>query len=67
MKCYRYVEPGFNNEPVYISVTEDSIIETFWDFWCQKMREVGKQDQIARENCIQDFVTIHWAWEIEEK
>jgi len=45
-------------------VSEDDIIEQYWTYWCSRMKEVGKEDLISRENCIVDFCVIHWAVEV---
>ena len=67
MKTYVYSEPG--NSPdtqpiVDYYRTEDQIIAEYWDYWCGRMRKVGKEDMISRERCIEDWITVHWAMEV---
>ena len=66
MRKFKIVDPDENGNPVETIMTEDEIIETFWDYWCSRMREVGKEAEISRENCIQDWVVIHWAEDTRE-
>ena len=47
-------------------ITEDEIITQYYPYWCNQMKKVGKGNEISIENCIEDFLTIHWAWEINE-
>ena len=61
MKTYKYIWPY--GETI---VTEDEIIEEFYDFWVEKMKKVNKEHLISRELCINDFIVVHWAWEIDE-
>lgn len=62
MKTYLYNEgPGGKLDPV--EITEDEIIKTYWDWWSNKMKGLGREDKISRENCIADWVTTNWAWE----
>lgn len=46
------------------TVTEDEIIRDYFSYWQAQMIKVGKADQITREACIEDWVVIHWAWEL---
>lgn len=65
MKKYQYVEPGRNDETVYTTITEEEIIEHYFPVWSQGMKRIGKENQISRERCIEDFCTIHWAHEVK--
>ena len=44
---------------------EDQIIEEYWSYWSSRMEEkFGKDHElITRENCIEDWANLHWAWE----
>jgi hypothetical protein len=42
-------------------VTEADILRDYWPYWCEQMRKVGKDAMINHENCIEDFVVVHWA------
>jgi hypothetical protein len=61
MTSWRHVEPGPDLEPVYITMTEDEILDTFWDYWVSQMQRVGKLPMVTEANCIEDYVVVHWA------
>lgn len=64
MKTYRYEEPGPHGEIIQVIINEDQIIAKYWNYWCDRMKEAGKEKEISRQSCIDDFVIIHWAYEI---
>jgi hypothetical protein len=53
---WRYQDPSGE----YV-VTEADILRDYWPYWCEQMRKVGKDAMINHENCIEDFVVVHWA------
>jgi len=63
MKYYAYHEYGQDD---LIIKSEDDIISEYWDYWCDKVRKVNRDHLISRENCIDDWVVVNWAWEIDE-
>ena len=65
MKTFKYETPNPDGSVETTVLTEDELIERYWDYWCEQMRKVGKEDLISRENCIEDFIVVHWAWRIE--
>lgn len=67
MKYFRYVEPGFQTEAVEYTLSEDDIIAEFWKPWSERMtKKYGEGHRlITRENCIDDWVVVHWAWEVK--
>lgn len=58
---WKVVEPGDDGSTVETIFTENDIIETFFEYWRKRMIENGLADQVSVENCIQDWVTVHWA------
>jgi hypothetical protein len=60
MKLYEYVV----DDGEVIVQTEDEIMSYFYDYWCSKMREVGKEDEISKELCLQDWMMLHYATEV---
>ena len=63
MRRWCYVEPGDDWQPVKHVMTEVDILATYYPYWCEQMRKVHKEDQISEQNCIDDWVVVHWAWE----
>jgi len=74
MKKYRFQQPQYGrmgrilDEPETIDVTEQDILDVYWPYWKEKMEhKYGKNsDMITHENCIDDYVVVHWAWEIKD-
>jgi hypothetical protein len=64
MRHWEYVELGDNGEVVTRRLSDEDILRYYYPYWCGEMCRVGKADQISAEDCIQDFVTVHWAHEI---
>jgi len=69
VRRWRYVTPGdFGNhgEPVIVEMSEAEIIATYYPYWQEQMRRVGKESQISEQECINDWVVVHWAEEVPE-
>jgi len=45
--------------------SEDEIIKIHFAYWSEKMKSVNKEHLINRKNCIDDFVIVNWAEEID--
>lgn len=73
MRKFAYNEPLFedgalvDNEVVIL--TEKEILERYWSFWEKKMVEKygTGHELITKENCLDDWVTVNWAWEVERE
>jgi hypothetical protein len=67
MKYWCYNEPWYDDDLniVYdvMVKSEDEIIAEYYDSWCEKMIAAGKGDCLSVYDCIDDWVSIHWAWE----
>lgn len=67
MKTYQFYEyhPDDEVTDVLMEWTEDDILEYYWNYWNERMvKKFGYgHELITKENCIEDFVIIHWAWE----
>jgi hypothetical protein len=73
IETYCYEEPtiitdteGRYNGHNRIIITTPQIISEYWNFWYNKMvQKYGENsDLITEENCIQDWVCVHWAWKV---
>lgn len=64
------------NEPVWdehgniidnkvVEVTDEDIIRDYWPWWSEKMaKKYGEgSPRIKKEDCIDDYVVVNWAWE----
>lgn len=67
---FRYAEPNEDGKPIVVIVTEEEIVETYGQYWCDMMKRrdpdfvYNEADDKAR--ILQDFCTIHWAYEVED-
>jgi hypothetical protein len=62
----------FDGETGWVStVSEIEIKETYYPYWYDKMcAKFGKEhvDAIySFEQCLEDWKTVHWAWEVDSK
>jgi len=53
------------DEPEPITITEDEILKEYWEIWQTAMiKKFGANSSlINKQNCIDDWVVINWAWE----
>ena len=66
MKYYTIAFPGECGQHVEESWSEDQIIKSYYAYWSQKMIENVKDPDISRENCIADWVVVHWGEETDQ-
>jgi hypothetical protein len=68
MKTYEISYLDENNNDVTERLTEDQILETYWDYWCKRMYEAGKDPEVHTfQNCIDDWIVVHWAVEVKKE
>lgn len=67
MRKFKFVEIDDEEQAVETVISEDQIIEEYWEFWSRKMTEKYGPDHewITTENCIEDWCTSHWAVEVK--
>lgn len=64
MRYWLYVEPaGKTSEPIFTVMSDAAILGEYWDYWCERMKSVGREHLINKEDCILDWVMLHWAVE----
>lgn len=69
MKYYSYndyhTDPSV--DPYVATLSEEEILKEYWDYWRSKMIEkYGKEiveSKFNQQDCIDDWVVVHWAWE----
>tara|TARA_R110000868_G_scaffold206151_2_gene454892 strand:- start:2867 stop:3088 length:222 start_codon:yes stop_codon:yes gene_type:complete len=71
MKTWCYAEPVYDAngkiiDDKVLEITEAQILESYYPFWSDTMRDLGREDKISDQNCIDDFVTVNWCWEKKE-
>ena len=61
MRTWIYQDPSGTYE-----ITDEEIKRTFYPQWRARMRKKNSsfsESVLTLENCIKDFVTVHYAWE----
>lgn len=66
MKYYQISFPGEHGQDVTETWNEDQIIASYFRYWAVKMIESGHGDQVSRERCIDDWIVVHMAGEVDE-
>lgn len=73
MRKFAYNEPIFSEDGSIfgnrvIEFTEEQIRETYFPFWKAKMEKKYGVDHfyINFDTCVEDWITVNWAWEISE-
>jgi hypothetical protein len=54
----------YGSEYVY-RYTEQQILDEYWPFWSNKMKELGRYNLMCPDRCIEDWITVNWAWELK--
>lgn len=66
MKYYSIVYPDDNGNTVEEVLSEQDILDHYWDWWYEKMVLADKRDKISLENCIKDWIVVNWAMFVGE-
>lgn len=74
MRQFAFVEydPEVGSDMAMVkTITEEGIAQHYWPYWYERMcRKYDKQyvdETYTVEDCIEDWVTINWAWEIADE
>jgi len=67
MKHYVFYYMGKNGSERTEVYSEDMIINEYWKYWSSKMVDKygDNNELLTRRNCIEDWVTVNWAIEVE--
>ena len=65
MRKWKVVDPS-ESGPVERILTEQDILDEYYDWWKLQMEKVGKADQINPATCIDDWVVVHWAEVVDD-
>lgn len=63
---WQYDYPNGNGSNTVVTRTEDQIIDEYYFEWCDKMRRLGKDKMISKENCIKDWITDNFAYWVND-
>lgn len=66
MRYFRYIEPMVVDfwYAVDVYISEQEILDQYFSCWSERMKEIGKEDEISEDNCIEDWVIVNWATEV---
>ena len=67
MRRYQFNEYSEETSNLVVEMTEEEILEQYWPFWSKKMEEKygPSHELITTENCIEDWMVTHLAWEVK--
>lgn len=68
MRYYTFAQPVNEvGDPEYVTMSEDEIRKEYYPYWYRKMCEKFGKEHVDKtysfENCLEDWITVHWAWE----
>lgn len=66
MKYYTMCYPGEYGQHVQETLSEFQILKTYFPYWYGRMRGVNKLGEVTIENCIEDWIIGHLAWETDQ-
>ena len=66
MKYYTICFPGEYGQHVVETWSTEQILNSYMGYWSGQMESMGLDDEITEENCINDWIAIHWAEETDQ-
>lgn len=70
MRYWTIVAPDEDGIPIYETLSEDEILEQYWDYWSGRMIEKYGEEEFqknwSKQDCIDDWCILHWSWESKE-
>ena len=66
MKYWTISFPGEYGQHVVETWSQEQILKSYYTYWNKKMFESGNADLVSEENCIQDWIVIHHAYETNQ-
>ena len=65
---YNEYDPDHPDGGYVVTVSEEDIRRDYYEYWYERMcGKFGKEHVDATyssDDCIQDWIVIHWAWEV---
>ena len=65
-KYYTISFPGEFGQHVVETWSEEQILKSYYTYWATKMIDAGKGNSISKEECIDDWIVVHWAVETDQ-
>lgn len=64
MRYYLISFPGEYGQHVDETWSEEQILKAYYTYWCGKMVQNVPNPNLDKEECLQDWITVHWAVEV---
>ena len=65
MKYYTICYPNEHNETVWETLSEEEILDNYWNYWynamCAKYGVDHVNNNFTKQDCIDDWCVVHWA------
>lgn len=65
IKYWTYSDPDENGNELITVMSEEEILNSYFSYWVGRMTAVGKQDQISKAECLDDWIVVNWAVECD--
>lgn len=65
MRKWAYPEQGDGGDPVTVVMTDEEVLATYYPWWSGEMKRLKRDALISEQNCIDDWVVVHWAQEVK--
>jgi hypothetical protein len=66
-----WINSDGTHEDFVVTMTEEAIKKEYWPYWydrmCQKFGKEGVDSVFTFEHCIEDWMSLHWAWEVKDE
>lgn len=71
MRYFTFVQPVNDaGDPEHVTMSEEEIRKEYYPYWygkmCQKYEQSYVDQHYSFEDCLEDWITVHWAWEVKE-
>ena len=66
MKYYTICFPGEYGQNVVETWSVDQIMESYYPYWCRKMKEKFENPYLDRDRCLDDWIVVNWAVETDK-
>ena len=70
MRYYSFNEQDDKGNDVVQTMSEDEIREEYYPWWKERMIKKYGEEEFNKtwsfEECLEDWIAIHWAWEVKD-
>jgi hypothetical protein len=67
---YNEYDPDHPDGGYVVTKSEEEIVKEYHSFWygemCEKFGKEHVDATYSSDDCIQDWIVIHWAWEVKQ-